>query len=76
MKYFFQVMAMILFLFILGDRKDIVNLGCILKFVAGAKKEPLLDSNLHPSLLFTEIQKQPLKVLSKKKVFSTIFPIS
>ena len=63
---------MILFLFILGDRKDIVNLGCILKF-AGAKKEPLFGSKLQPSLLFTEIQKQPLKVFSKKKVLLTIF---
>lgn len=64
---------MILFLFILGDRKDIVSLGCILKFVAGAKKEPLFGSKLHPSLLFTEIQKQSLKVFSKKKVLLTIF---
>ena len=47
-------MAIILFLFILGGRGGIVNLGCILKFVTGAKKEPLLGSKLHPSLLSKE----------------------
>ena len=50
----FQVMAIILFLFILGGRGGIVNLGCILKFVTGAKTEPLLGSKLYPSLLSKE----------------------
>ena len=54
MIYLFQVIAIILFLFILGGRRGIVNLGCIQKFFTGAKKESLLGSKLHPSLLFTE----------------------
>ena len=37
MIYLFQVMA-ILYLFILGGRRGILNLECLLKFVTGSKK--------------------------------------